>query len=123
MRRQDFNFDLPDELVAQTPLAERAHSRLLVLDGADGALAHARVDALPGLLEAGDLLVFNDTRVIPARLFGRKDSGGRVEVLIERIETDATALAQVRASKSPKPGTRLVLGTDRDEGFGVEMVE
>ena len=123
MRRQDFHFDLPPELVAQAPLAERAHSRLLVLDGADGTRVHARFDALPSLLAPGDLLVFNDTRVIPARLFGQKDSGGRVEVLIERIESDALALAQVRASKSPKPGTRLLLGTDRDEGFEVEMVE
>ena len=123
MRRQDFHFDLPEALIAQQPLAQRTHSRLLRLDGADGRVHHARFDALPELLAPGDLLVFNDTRVIPARLFGHKDSGGRVEVLVERIESEALALAQIRASKSPKPGSRLRLGTDSGEGFDVEMVE
>ncbi|MEE4302409.1 MAG: tRNA preQ1(34) S-adenosylmethionine ribosyltransferase-isomerase QueA [Pseudomonadales bacterium] len=122
MRRQDFHFELPEELIAQAPLPERSSSRLLVLDGTDGAIEHHRFAALPTLLEAGDLLVFNDTRVIPARLHGRKDSGGRVEVLVERIESDRLVLAQVRASKSPKPETRLILGTDHGEGFEAEMI-
>ena len=122
MRRQDFHFDLPEELIAQAPLAERSGSRLLVLDGVSGAVDHRRFDALPTLLEAGDLLIFNDTRVIPARLHGRKDSGGRVEVLVERIESDREVLVQLRASKSPRSGTGLVLGTDRGEGFAAEMI-
>jgi S-adenosylmethionine:tRNA ribosyltransferase-isomerase len=110
MRRQDFHFDLPPELIAQHPAAERGGSRLLLLDGADGG---ARRDLafreLPGLLRRGDLLVFNDTRVIPARLFGHKDSGGQVEVLVERIVGEERVLAHVRASKAPKPGTWLTL--------------
>ncbi|TGD76118.1 tRNA preQ1(34) S-adenosylmethionine ribosyltransferase-isomerase QueA [Mangrovimicrobium sediminis] len=114
MQRTDFSFDLPPELIAQYPLAERSASRLLCLDGRDGAIAHRQFTDLPGLLTADDLLVFNDTRVIPARLWGRKDSGGRVEVLVERVTGSHTALAHVRASKSPKPGTRLLLARDAD---------
>ncbi len=109
MRRQDFHFDLPPGLIAQHPAAERAASRLLLLDGADGAVRDLAFLELPGLLRRGDLLVFNDTRVIPARLFGRKESGGRVEVLVERLLDERRVLAHVRASKSPKPGTQLRL--------------
>ena len=112
MRLSDFDYPLPTELIAQVPLERRSDSRLLWLDGASGALADRRFSDLPGLLEPGDLLVFNDTRVMAARLFGRKSSGGRVEVLIERVLAADLALAQVRASKSPKPGGRLLL----DEG-------
>ncbi|MBW7900830.1 MAG: tRNA preQ1(34) S-adenosylmethionine ribosyltransferase-isomerase QueA [Rhodocyclaceae bacterium] len=103
----DFDFHLPPELIAQHPAPERTGSRLLHVDG--GRLADRSFADLPALLAPGDLLVFNDTRVIRARLFGQKDSGGRVEVLIERIVDARRALAQVRASKSPKPGTRLRL--------------
>ncbi len=109
MQRQDFHFDLPAELIAQFPAAERAASRLLMLDGADGVLRDLQFRDLPGLLRRGDLLVFNDTRVIPARLFGEKASGGKVEVLVERILDSARVLAHVRASKSPKPGSWLTL--------------
>ncbi|MBS0603020.1 tRNA preQ1(34) S-adenosylmethionine ribosyltransferase-isomerase QueA [Plasticicumulans sp.] len=110
MLRSDFHFDLPPELIAQQPPAERGDSRLLALDGTDGRLQDARFDDLPGFLRAGDLLVFNDTRVIPARLHGIKaGSGGRVEVLVERILDARRVLAHLRASKSPKPGTRLWL--------------
>lgn len=109
MRRTDFYFDLPPELIAQQPLAERTASRLLCLDGANGALADRQFADLPGLLEPGDLLVFNDTRVIPARLYGHKPSGGKVEVLIERVLDAHRALAQIRASKSPKVGGVLAL--------------
>jgi S-adenosylmethionine:tRNA ribosyltransferase-isomerase len=98
----DFDFDLPGELIAQHPTAERTASRLLQL--ADGALHDRRFGELPELLDAGDLLVFNDTRVLRARLFGRKESGGQVEVLIERIVDARHAVAQIRASKAPKPG-------------------
>jgi S-adenosylmethionine:tRNA ribosyltransferase-isomerase len=106
LRRSDFHFDLPPELIAQQPAAVRSASRLLVLDD---PLRDARMTDLPVLLEPGDLLVFNDTRVIPARLYGEKDTGGKVEILVERLLGEREALAQVRASKPPKPGTRLRL--------------
>jgi S-adenosylmethionine:tRNA ribosyltransferase-isomerase len=109
MRTRDFSYELPPELIAQHPLAERGASRLLCLDGASGALEDRSFAELPQLLGARDLLVFNDTRVIPARLFGRKMTGGRVEVLIERILDDSRALAQLRASKAPRAGARLCL--------------
>jgi len=109
MRRSDFHFDLPEALIAQQPAAERGGSRLLVLDGADGAVQDRRFSDLPSLLRPGDLLVFNDTRVIPARLFGRKETGGAVEVLVERISSESEVLAHVRASKSPRPGSWLTL--------------
>ncbi len=109
MRLEDFQYELPPELIAQRPLPERSASRLLVLDGATGAFTDRRFRELPGLLAPGDLLVFNDTRVIPARLFGRKETGGAVEVLVERILGPREALAHVRASKPPRPGTRLRL--------------
>ncbi len=107
MRRRDFHYDLPPELIAQTPAAERPASRLLHLRREDGALFDRRFRDLPQLLRPGDLLVLNDTRVIPARLHGRKETGGRVEVLVERPLGEREALAHVRASKAPKPGTRL----------------
>jgi S-adenosylmethionine:tRNA ribosyltransferase-isomerase len=103
----DFDFPLPPELIAQHPASERTGSRLLHVDGPQ--LIDRRFADLPGLLQAGDLLVFNDTKVIKARLFGRKATGGAVEVMLERIVDARHALAQVRASKSPKPGSRLLL--------------
>lgn len=117
MRRTDFHFDLPEALIAQRPTAERRGSRLLVLDGAEGAIRDSLFTDLPGLLRPGDLLVFNDTRVIPARLYGHKESGGQVEVLVERITAEREVLAHVRASKSPKPGSRLWL----EEQIDVEV--
>ena len=118
MRRTDFHFDLPPELIAQHPAVERAASRLLCLDGDSGALADRHFRDLPALLRAGDLLVFNDTRVIPARLFGRKETGGRVEVLVERVLDERRVLAHVRASKSPRAGGRLTL----EGGVEAEML-
>ncbi|MFA5627291.1 MAG: tRNA preQ1(34) S-adenosylmethionine ribosyltransferase-isomerase QueA [Thiohalomonadaceae bacterium] len=112
MHRQDFHFDLPTELIAQHPTAQRSDSRLLLLDGMDGRCEDLAFLDLPGLLHAGDLLVFNDTRVIPARLFGHKASGGRVEVLVERLVETHQVLAHVRASKSPRPGSQLILAGD-----------
>jgi S-adenosylmethionine:tRNA ribosyltransferase-isomerase len=111
MQISDFDYDLPDELIARYPAAERRDCRLLEVaeELADRAFAE-----LPQLLRAGDLLVFNDTRVIPARLAAAKDTGGRAEILIERIETDRCALAQVRASKSPKKGARLKLSSGEE---------
>jgi S-adenosylmethionine:tRNA ribosyltransferase-isomerase len=112
MRRSDFHFDLPDDLIAQYPSPDRGASRLLCLNGDNGELQDLQFRQLPGLLREGDLLVFNDTRVIPARLFGRKASGGKVEVLVERVLSATRVLAHVRASKSPKPGTVLILGDE-----------
>ena len=110
MKRSDFQFDLPDELIAQFPPENRGDSRLLCVNGASGEIADRHFSDLPDLLNADDLLVFNDTRVMKARLHGQKESGGKVEILIERMQDDHRALAHVRASKSPKPGGRLVIG-------------
>ncbi len=107
MKCSDFDYSLPEALIAQYPAAERTASRLLCLDGDRGTLADRHFAELPGLLRAGDLLVLNDTRVIPARLYGRKDTGGRIEVLLERLLDKQRVLAHVRASKSPKTGSRL----------------
>ncbi len=96
MRRADFTYELPEELIAQQPLAERSASRLLTLDGATGALADRQMRDLPQLVAPGDLLVFNDTRVIPARLFALKESGGKVELLLER-PLDSRQCAGARA--------------------------
>ena len=109
MKLNEFHYDLPEELIAQFPLAERVASRLLCLNGAQGELRHRVFSDLPQMLDERDLLVFNDTRVIPARLWGRKETGGRVEILIERLTGEATALAHIRSSKSPRPGTELLL--------------
>jgi len=109
MRVADFQFDLPDELIARYPLAQRSASRLLVLDGPSGALAHRQFTDLLDYVAAGDLLVFNNTKVIPARLFAQKETGGKVEILVERVLDERRVLAHVRASKAPKEGARLVL--------------
>lgn len=119
MRRTDFDFELPAELIAQHPLTQRSAGRLLWLEGT--GCRDRRVADLPALLRDGDLLVFNDTRVIKARLFGRKASGGQVEVLVERIDGARRARVQLRASRSPKPGARLCFGDD-DWPVGAEVV-
>jgi S-adenosylmethionine:tRNA ribosyltransferase-isomerase len=116
----DFDFDLPPELVAQFPLPERSASRLLdVRPAPDAGLADRAFTDIVDLLSPGDLLVFNDTRVLKARFFGVKDSGGKVEVLVERVLDDRTVHAQVRASKSPPPGVRIRLA----EAFDVVVGE
>ena len=109
MKKSDFHYDLPPELIAQAPLQERSASRMLVVPPGEEAFVDAHVRDLVDWLHPGDLLVFNDTRVIPARLFGQKDTGGRVEILIERLLANNEARAQVGASKSPKPGGRIAL--------------
>jgi S-adenosylmethionine:tRNA ribosyltransferase-isomerase len=114
---EDFDYELPPELVAQHPAPDRGGSRLLHLD-ATGGLRDGLFADLPGMLRPGDLLVFNDTRVIKARLRGRKTSGGRVEALVERVLSADTALAHVRASKTPKPGTML----EFDGGLEAEVI-
>ncbi|WP_295399450.1 tRNA preQ1(34) S-adenosylmethionine ribosyltransferase-isomerase QueA [uncultured Thiocystis sp.] len=107
MRRSDFRYDLPPELIAQRPLAERGGARLLTLEG--GEPCDRRFADLPRLLRPNDLLVFNNTRVMRARLFGRKATGGQVEILVERLLEPDEALAHVRASKSPQPGSSITL--------------
>ena len=113
MLRTDFSFDLPQELIAQKPAAVRSGSRLLTLDGLSGALADRQFRDFPALLDPKDLLVFNDTRVIPARAFGVKDSGGRVELLLERALSANTALVHVRASKGLKDGATVQLAAEQ----------
>ncbi|MBM7342864.1 S-adenosylmethionine:tRNA ribosyltransferase-isomerase [Pantoea coffeiphila] len=114
MRVADFSFELPESLIAHYPQAQRSGCRLLSLNGEDGALTHGVFTDLLDKLNPGDLLVFNNTRVIPARIFGRKASGGKIEVLIERMLDDKRVLAHVRSSKSPKPGSALLLGEDEN---------
>ena len=114
----DFDFALPPELIAQHPATERSGSRLL--DGTEAQPRDRRFRDLPGLLREGDLLVVNDTRVVKARLLGAKASGGAVEALVERVEPENRVLAQLRASKSPKQGSRLRLGSGT--GFEVEVL-
>lgn len=109
MRVADFSFDLPESLIARYPLTERRASRLLVLDGTTGALEHHQFIDVLDYVRPGDLMVFNDTRVIPARLFGQKATGGKLEILIERVLDEQRALAHVRSSKSPKSGACLLL--------------
>ncbi|WP_295386249.1 tRNA preQ1(34) S-adenosylmethionine ribosyltransferase-isomerase QueA [uncultured Thiodictyon sp.] len=119
MKRSDFHFDLPPELIAQRPLAQRSASRLLALDGDDSPPRDLLFTDLPGLLRPDDLLVFNNTRVMRARLFGHKDTGGAVEVLIERLLGANEALAQTRAAKALKPGRLIQLaGGERLEMLG-----
>ncbi len=126
MKKSDFHFELPAELIAQAPLPERSASRLLLVPPGDAAFADLGVRDLPTLLQPGDLLVFNDTRVIPARLFGNKATGGRVEILIERLLPGNEARAQLGVSKSPQIGSRIALDAggeaevlSRDDaGFG-----
>ena len=118
LKKSDFRYELPPELIAQEPLRERSASRLLVAPPGDAPFDDRHVRDLSSLLQPGDLLVFNDTRVIPARLFGHKDSGGRIEILIERLLPGNEARAQVGASKSPKPGSRIAL----DAGGSAEVL-
>lgn len=109
MKKTDFYYDLPPELIAQKPLPERSASRMLRLNRATGQVVDDVFESLADVLQPGDLLVFNDTKVMPARLFARKNTGGHVEILIERIEANGRALAHLKASKSTKPGAELVL--------------
>ena len=123
MRVSDFYFDLPDELIARYPQKERSASRLLKLDGNSGEFSHHHFKDVLDFVNEGDLLVFNNTRVIPARMYGRKSSGGKVEVLIERVLDEKSCLAHVRASKAPKEGSELILGEDKlGEGNGVQIL-
>ena len=109
MQRQDFYYHLPSELIAEKPAAHRRDSRLLVLEGDSGRLQDKHFKQLLEHIQPGDLMVFNDTKVIPARLFGKKESGGQLEILVERLLDEYRVLAHVRASKAPKPGSQIIL--------------
>ena len=109
MRVADFSFDLPEELIARYPKADRTASRLMSINGNTGHIDDLQFTDLTDNLKAGDLLVFNDTRVIPARMFGQKASGGKIEVLVERLLDEHRVLAHIRSSKSPKVGAELIL--------------
>ena len=125
MQLSDFNYELPPELIAQHPLANRTDSRLLEVR-ADGENAVQLIDRqfkdILSLIKPGDLLVFNDTKVIPARLHGKKETGGNIELLIERISGDKQAWVQIRASKVPKTGSIVHIHNQAGESFGVEMI-
>ncbi|EHA1125797.1 tRNA preQ1(34) S-adenosylmethionine ribosyltransferase-isomerase QueA [Vibrio navarrensis] len=120
MQVSDFHFDLPDELIALYPQPERTASRLLQLNGNTGEVKDGTFKDVLDLVQPGDLVVFNNTRVIPARMFGRKASGGKLEVLVERMLDDKRLLAHVRCSKSPKPGSTVILG--ENDQYSAEMV-
>lgn len=119
MRVSDFAFDLPEELIARYPKSDRTASRLMTVDGNTGAIDNGQFGDVLDKLNKGDLLIFNDTRVIPARMFGKKASGGKLEVLVERMLDEHRVLAHVRCSKSPKPGTEIIL----EDQVSATMVE
>ena len=124
MRLSDFNYNLPAELIAQHPLSNRTASRLLELgQNAQGELLlkDQQFRDVIDLIKTNDLLVFNDTKVIPARLFGKKETGGAIEILLERVTGNDTAIAQIRASKSPKPGSKIFAG-DESNPFAIEVI-
>ena len=116
MQLSDFNYHLPEQLIAHYPAEKRSESRLLCLDAGTGEIQHRKFAQLLDLVSENDLLVFNNTRVIPARLYGRKESGGKLEILIERMMKDNCVLAQIRANKSPRVGGKLIFGGDEPCG-------
>ncbi len=118
MLKSDFNFDLPLDLIAKFPASERTHSRLLELNGEDGSLKEGHFYDVLDLINPGDLLVFNNTKVIPARLYGKKESGGAIELLVERVLNFNTALVHLKSSRSPKEGARLYF----DGGYTATMI-
>jgi S-adenosylmethionine:tRNA ribosyltransferase-isomerase len=118
MRLSEFDYELPKDLIAQAPLAARRGSRLMHLDGVSGAVSDHRFEELAGFFRVGDLLVFNDTKVIKARLFGVKDTGGKIEIMIDRVRDTHTVVAMLRASRAPKAGQRIYI----DERTEVKVV-
>lgn len=119
MQVADFHFELPESLIAKSPKKERSSSRLMQLDGNTGEINHHQFSQIIDLVQPGDLLIFNNTRVIPARLFGQKSSGGKVEILVERLLDEHSVLAHVRANKAPKPGNVIHF----DGGISAEMIQ
>lgn len=122
MRVSDFSFDLPEHLIARYPKQERTASRLMAVNGNSGQIEDLQFTDVLSKLNAGDLLIFNNTRVIPARMFGKKASGGKLEVLVERILDEHRVLAHVRCSKSPKPGSEIILDSAENEVITATMV-
>lgn len=122
MQLSDFSYELPDELIAHFPPEQRTASRLLSMSRETGEMRHEHFSDLISHLRPEDLLVFNNTRVIPARLLGQKASGGKIEVMIERVLSDTEALAQIRASKSPKPGTQLLFAGPKESVLKAEVL-
>lgn len=118
MQRSDFSFELPKELIAKYPLEDRSKSRLLHLDGNSGAINHTHFEDIRSLLQAGDLIIFNDTRVVPARMHAMKESGGKAEILVERLISDREALVHIKSSNKSKPGTKLSVGENILEVVG-----
>ncbi len=114
MKVSDFDYDLPEELIAKYPPTDRGNSRLLTLDGSNGVIRHQQFRDIVELLEPGDLLIFNDTKVVPARLFGIKETGGKIEILFERKLDDCCFLAHVKSSRSPVAGSLLKLESGRE---------
>jgi S-adenosylmethionine:tRNA ribosyltransferase-isomerase len=112
MKKSDFNYFLPENLIAQVPLPQRAASRLLMLNRQTGAIQDGQFTDFIDLISPNDLLVLNNTKVIAARLFGEKSTGGKIEILIERVLNDKQALAHIRSSKSPKAGAIIALDKD-----------
>lgn len=122
MKTSDFNYSLPGHLIAQKPCDIRSQSRLLHYSRKDQSTSHLKFSDIPALLNPGDLLVFNNTRVIPARLYGHKKTGGKVEILVERVTGEQQCLAHIKASKSPGPGTNLVLSDkEKKHEFSVSV--
>jgi len=119
MKLSDFYYELPESLIAQFPPEKRGDSRLLCLNGSTGKIEDDHFSSFIDRVNENDLLVFNNTKVMPARLYGQKQSGGKVEILIERLLDGSTALAHVRASKSPKPGSQILL----DDGFILKVID
>lgn len=122
MKTSDFNYHLPEQLIAQKPCAVRSQSRLLHYSRAQHSISHLQFNNIVDLLNANDLLVFNNTRVIPARIYGHKETGGKVEILIERLTSEHRCLAHVKASKTPKPGNRILLyGEDKVARYSIKV--
>ena len=113
MQKSDFSFQLPEELIAQIPLPVRSASRLLVCHRHSASTDDRQFSELAEFLEAGDLIVFNNTRVIPARLYGKKDTGGQVEILLERLQDETSFIGMLRCSKTPQPGQKILIGDKR----------
>ena len=109
MKTREFHYDLPQQLIAQKPCKVRSQSRLLHYSRKKQNIEHLQFSNILDLIKPGDLLVFNNTRVIPARIYGRKETGGKVEILIERLSSETHCLAHVKASKTPKAGSKLIL--------------
>ena len=120
MQRTDFSFQLPEELIAKYPLAQRSKSRLLQLDGNTGQINHSAFENILQLVSPGDLIIFNDTRVVPARMQAVKESGGKAEILVERLLSETEALVHINASNKTRPGTKLYIGEYLVEVLGRE---